>query len=356
MPEDERERTEAPTSRRREEARREGNVAISREVGTFFVILGGLIVLSMAGMWMVKGMSEFMKGSFSLAYFSKGGFDVAEIERLFKIASYRLFIVLLPVLVIPVFGIMAFIIQNGLIFTAKPLTPDISKIDPIAGLRKLFSITSLAELFKSILKVSILGYVVVGAVIKEWDHLPLLFDMDVVSSMAYMGKVTIKIMIRTVWVLAVIALLDYAFQRWSHERSLRMTREEVKEEMKETEGDPMVRARIRSIQRTLARQRMMQEVPNSDVVVTNPVHIAVALKYDREEAEAPVVVAKGKGLVAEKIKEIARKHGVPVVENKPLAQSLFKLVEVGMEIPVSLYKAVAELLAYVYRLNSKVVE
>ena len=157
----------------------------------------------------------------------------------------------------------------------------------------------------------------------------------------------------TAWVLAVIAVLDYVYQRWSFEKSLRMTKEEIKEEMKELEGDPIVKARIKSIQREMARKRMMQEVPKSDVVVTNPTHIAVALKYDREKAGAPVVVAKGAGHIAEKIKEIARKHGVPVVENKPIARNLFRYAEIGAEIPVALYKAVAEILAYVYRLKGK---
>ncbi len=356
MAEDERERTEQPTSRRREEARKEGNVAVSKEVATFFVVLGGLFVLSFFGVWMAQNLMEFMKISFQNYHAFRLNIDMDTIGILTRDTIFKIFTILLPVMFVPLFGVLAFLIQNGFILTGKPITPDLSKIDPVSGLKKIFSVEALAELLKSILKVSILSYVVVSAVVKEWNSLPLLIDMDVISFCAYTGSMALRIMTRTVWVLAVIALLDYLFQKWSHERSLRMTREEIKEEMKETEGDPLVKTRIKSIQRDLARKRMMQEVPNADVVVTNPVHIAVALKYDRKKAGAPFVVAKGAGLIAEKIKEIAKRHGVPVVENKPLAQSLYRLVDIGKEIPVSLYKAVAELLAYVYRLRSRVSE
>ncbi len=352
MADDDREKTESPTSRRLEEAREQGNLAISKEVGTFFTVLGGLIVISFLGIWMMEGLSAFMKAAFSGLSGTEMG--VHEMRDLFFRTTYRLFVILSPAFVIiPLFSVAAYLLQNGIVFSTKPLEPNMAKLDPISGAKKFFSVTSIAELFKSLLKIAVLGYVVYTSVAKEWRTLPSLVDMEVVSSMAYTGRVTLRILTRTVWVLAVIAVIDYAYQKWNYLRGLRMTKEEVKEEHKETEGDPLVRSRIRSIQRELARKRMMQDVPGADVVVTNPVHLAVALKYDRKSSRAPVVVAKGAGLIAERIKEIAREHDIPVVENKPLARSLFKFVEVGMEIPESLYRAVAEVLAYVYSLRPK---
>ncbi len=351
MAENDQERTEQASSRRREQARQEGNFAVSRELSSFFTILGALLVLYFAGTWMFMGLSDFMRGSF---HFVKVELTVKEVSALFQNISYKFFILILPALAIPLFGAASYLIQNGFALTTKPLAPDLKRIDPLSGVKRLFSLNSIVELVKSIVKVAVLSYVVYLTVLKEWNSLPYLVDADAVSSLYYIARTTFTIMTKTVWVLALIAILDYAYQRWSFEKGLRMSKEEIKEEMKETEGDPIVKARIKSIQRELARRRMMQDVPKADVVVTNPTHLAVALKYDRSKADAPVVVAKGAGLIAEKIKEIARENRVPVVENKPLARSLFKTVEVGMRIPVDLYKAVAELLAYVYRLKSRV--
>lgn len=348
---DDQEKTEQPTSRRREEARRDGNFAVSRELSSFFMIFSALVVLYFSALWMVTAASDLMQRSFTTL---PREMTVKDISGLFQGIGYRFFLIVMPVFLIPVFGAVSYAIQTGFGFTGKGLTPDISKLDPIAGAKRLISIKSVAELFKSILKITVLSYAVYGVVRSEWHTIPFLMDMDVMSTMAYMGKVCFRIMAKTVWVLAVIAALDYIFQRWTYEKSLRMSREEIKEEMKELEGDPFVKARIKSIQREMARKRMMAEVPKSDVVVTNPTHIAVALKYEKDKGGAPTVVAKGAGAIAEKIKELAKKHGVPVVENKPLARALFKIVEIGKEIPVDMYKAVAEVLAYVYRLKGKV--
>lgn len=350
MPENDQERTEQASSRRREQARQEGNFAISKELGTFFVILAGLAALYYSGAWMVTGVSEIMKGSFSV---HKGELTVKDISSLFQHISYKFFIIIAPILAVPVAGAVSYMLQSGFSFTGKSLSPDFNKINPVSGFGRLFSFNSIVELVKSVLKISILTYVVYVNVKGEWHNLPFLMDMDTASSMAYMAKVSFTIMLKTVWVLALIAGVDYAYQKWNFEKGLKMSKEELKEEAKELEGDPAVKARIKSIQRELARKRMMQDVPTADVVVTNPTHIAVALKYDKAKANAPIVVAKGAELVAEKIKEIARKHRIPVIENKPLARTLYKTVEIGKEIPAALYKAVAEILAYVYKLKAR---
>src|SRR3989304_2947149 len=282
------ERTEQATSRRREQARQEGNFATSREVSTLFMVAAGIVVLYFSSTWMYSGMAEVMKKYFHVM---KGDLTVVGVDVIFRDLTWSFLMIIAPALVIPAFGALSYILQNGLNFTAKPLSPDFNKINPLSGIKKLFSINAVAELVKSIL---------------------------------------------TVWVIAVIAVIDYGFQRWNFEKGLRMSKEEIKEEMKETEGDPLIKARIRSMQRDMARKRMMQEVPKADVVLTNPTHLAVAIRYDRAKANAPIVVAKGAGLIAEKIREIARKNNVPVLENKPLARSLYKGVKAGAEIPSAL--------------------
>ncbi|MEK6531049.1 MAG: flagellar biosynthesis protein FlhB [Deltaproteobacteria bacterium] len=350
MAENDQEKTEQPTSRRLDEARQEGKYAVSKELSSFLVMLGALIVFYFAGLWMTTGVAEFMRSSFAPF---RAELTAESAFELFKHVSLKFLVIVAPILAIPLFGAISYLAQTGFGFSGKPFEPDMERINPIPGFQRLFSLKSVVEVFKSIVKVSILSYVVYVNVKKEWLNMPFLVDMEVAASLYYIARVSFSIMVKTVWVLAVIAVLDYVYQRWEFQRGLKMSRDEIKEEAREMEGDPIVKSRIRTIQRDLARKRMMQNVPKADFVVTNPTHLAVAIAYDRKEANAPKVIAKGAGHLAEKIKEIARKHNVPVLENKPLAQGLYKLVEVGMEIPVSLYKAVAEVLAYVYRLKRK---
>ncbi|MCC6501706.1 MAG: flagellar biosynthesis protein FlhB [Deltaproteobacteria bacterium] len=350
MADNDQERTEQATSRRREQSYQEGNFATSKEVSTLFMVAAGVIVLYFSGLWMFSGLADVMKKCFHLY---RGELTVKELHTIFKDLSLSFLMIIAPALLIPIFGAISYVVQNGINFTAKPLAPDFKKINPLAGFKKIASMNSIAELVKSILKISVLTYVVFLAVKKEWLNMPVLIDMDVAASAAYIAKVSFAIMVKTVWVLVVIAAIDYAYQKWTFEKGLRMSKEEIKEEMKETEGDPIIKARIKSMQREMARKRMMADVPKADVVITNPTHIAVAIRYDREKGGAPIVVAKGAGFVAEKIRELARKSGVPVLENKPLARTLYKTVRIGMEIPADLYKAVAEVLAYVYRLRKR---
>jgi len=188
----------------------------------------------------------------------------------------------------------------------------------------------------------------------ELDNIVPIMDMEVWSILSYMGSVCFKIILRTSWVLIVLALLDYAFQRWNFQQEAKMSKQEVKDEFKQREGDPLVKSKIRQVQREMARRRMMEAVPKADVVITNPVHLAVAIEYNVQQMMSPKVTAKGSRLIAERIKEVAREYQIPVIEDKPLAQAIFSGVEIGQEIPVVFYKAVAEILAYVYRLKNKV--
>jgi flagellar biosynthetic protein FlhB len=243
--------------------------------------------------------------------------------------------------------------QVGFLVTTEPLVPKFERIDPIAGLRRLISFRSIFRLFVSLGKLAIVGGTIYLYLSRKINELPLLMDMAPMQVFVYMLKSMFMVMLLTALVLVVLAAIDYGYQRYQHERDLRMTPEQVREELKRTEGDPLVKARVRQIQRDLARRRMMQDVPKADVVVRNPTHFAVALKYEAKTMKAPKVVAKGMNLIAERILEIARENRVPTVENKPLARALYKMVDLGDEIPVKLYRAVAEVLAYVYQLKKR---
>lgn len=353
MADDGGERTEQPTSRKREEAKKDGNVLTSKEVATFSIILGGFVMLSLFGFYIAKGLASFMTEIFRMPAKAGSTMNMGELMNIFKDATYVMSRAFMPILILPVFIIAANILTHGITFTTKPLSPDFAKLSPAKGLKKIISIDSISELVKSILKISILSYVAISALRGKWNEIAAFSDAGITGVAVRSWHIALLVISRTLWVFALIAVLDYIYQKWHFEKGLKMTKEEVKEETKSTEGDPLVKSRIRSVQREMARRRMMADVPGADVVVTNPTHLAVALKYDTDKGAAPYVVAKGAGLVAKRIREIAVENGVPIVEDKPLARSIFSSVEIGGEIPVELYRAVAGLLAYVYKLKNK---
>jgi len=256
---------------------------------------------------------------------------------------------------LPILGVLVFVVivshvaQFGLLNAPEALSPSWSRIDPVEGFKRMFSPQAVAELLKGLLKMGIVAWVMWRTVMSEWEVLASMGSVSAWAMGSEMARGILNIGLRAGVVLAGLAIVDYLYQRWEHERGLRMTKDEVKEEYRQREGDPKVRARIRQRQREMARRRMMAAVPKADVVITNPEHLAVALKYDKANMAAPTVVAKGAGYLAAKIREVARRHSVEIVENKPLAQALYKMVEVGGQIPVELYRAVAEILAHVYR-------
>ncbi len=242
-------------------------------------------------------------------------------------------------------------LQVGFLFTSHPLKPDMNRINPVAGATRLFSPRALFELAKSMMKLLIVGWIAYKTLQSGYGLIiqaPAMAPLDMIGGV---GGMLLQLGWRCAMALLVLAALDYGYQRYDYEKNLRMTREEVRQEMKQMEGDPTVRGRIRQRQREMARSRMMQEVPKADVVITNPTTYAVAVRYETEGMSAPVVVAKGQRLVAQRIREIAVANGVPIVENKPLAQSLFRQVEIGQEVPSQFYEGIAEVLAFVYQLN-----
>lgn len=351
--EDKEQRTEQATPKRQRESREKGRVPKSREVSSVLVMIGSLLIFYFIGIESCKNMMNLTSSVFIRSAHLALSRD--SVNNLFQELIWRFFIIVSPVMIAAfVFGLMSSIMQTGgLIFSSEGLNLQFSKIDPIKGFGRLFSKQSLAELIKSITKIIVVGYIAYVTVKGELSNIPHLANLDMLQILTYIGSVSFKIFFRTILVLAVLAVIDYAFQKYDHEQSIKMTKEEVKKEQKEAEGYPQIKARVRSVQRDMARRRMMKAVPEADVVITNPLKLAVALKYDRGKMIAPTVVAMGAGYVAERIREIAGRENVPVVENKPLAQMLHKFVKVGEIIPDRFYKAVAEILAYVYRLKGK---
>ncbi len=346
------EKTEKATPRRREEARKKGQVARSRDVSAVFVLLAGFLTLYVCHTYVYSSIREMM--IYFLGQATSMQVDSATIGPLGVIAVKHLGVIVGPVLLaVFLMALLASYLQVGFVFSTKNLQPKLSKINPIAGFKRIFSRQGFMELFKSMAKIAIVGYMAYRTVRGEMTQVLPLMDQEVGQILGFVGKISFKILLNSCLVMFLLACLDYAFQRWEFERSLRMTKQEIKEEFKRTEGDPLIKSRIRSIQREIARRRMMAAVPKADVVITNPTHIAVALQYRVGEADAPEVVAKGAGIIAAKIKEIALENNVTLVEDKPLAQILYKTVDIGQNIPPNLYQAVAEILAYVYRLKNK---
>ena len=346
------ERTERATGKRRNEARKKGQVAKSREIPSVAVLLAALSVLYILSAYLWQQLSSVMVRSFqkigtlTLSPDNTLAFQMEILWWLFQILAPLL-------LAIMAVAVLSNYVQIGSLFSTEAIQPQWGRINPIQGFSRLFSKQSMVELLKSAGKFLIIGWVAYSTVEKELPEIRLLTEKEVGGIFSYVGLVSSRIVFKTLLVMIALAVLDYLFQRWSYEKSLRMTKREVFEEYKQSEGDPLIKSRVRSIQREMARKRMMAEVPKADVVITNPTHLAVALLYEREEMAAPRVVAKGAGWIAEKIKETAQAHGIPILENKPLAQVLYKTVELGQMIPSSLYQMVADLLAHVYRMKNR---
>ncbi len=346
------ERTEQATPKRREEAREKGQVAVSREVASAIVLGASLIYFYFGSGHLMEGIVEIMKATFRDA----GHISLSQenFHALMLTLVYKVFLLIFPLLLaVFIAGFLANVLQVGFMFSWEAVQPKLSKIDPFKGLKRLFSLRSLVELVKSLFKISVVGLIAYLVIIHEIPALFPLADQSIWGMLVFIGRVAFKIMMLTCFVLLVMALLDYLYQRWEFEKSIRMSRQEIKDEFKHTEGDPLIKSRIKRLQRDIARKRMMAGIPKADVIITNPTHLAIAIRYDQENMNAPVVVAKGAGHVAEKIKEIAAENKIPIVENKPVAQVLYKIANIGDMIPADLYRAVAEILAYVYRLKEK---
>lgn len=344
-------RSEKPTRRRLEKAREKGQVPRSKEVPLAAVLLGCLLLLLHFGQTILSRLELQMTTMLSSRIPSE--LTISYLSGMFKGVALDTGTVLLPVLLAALlFSVSANVMQGGVVLSTKTLGFHFEKLNPKNGLSRILSKNGLVELAKGLILLSLVSLISYNVVTRHLPLYPRLVLMDVKRLVYWTASISYDVFIRVAVLLVVIAVADYYFQKHRHSEQLKMTKQEVKEEFKEMEGDPLVKSRIRRVQREMSRKRMMADVPTADVVITNPTHYAVALSYKVDSMDAPKVVAKGVGFLAQKIKDLAQQNGIPLVENRPLAQSLYKSVEIGESIPASLYKAVAEILAYVYKAKS----
>lgn len=344
------EKTEQPSQRRLDQAREEGQVARSRELSTFVVLMAGA-----GGMWMMGAslsaqLTTLMRSGLTLdtglAFHSE-----LLLPRLYELSQQALLAFLPLLLLLLVVAVLSPLLFSGWLFSLKPLQPKLSKLDPWAGLKRMFAMHGLIEMAKAISKSLIVGGIGALVIWYNKDAILLLVTEPVKIAVSHLGYLLLLGFSLIMGGMLLIVAVDVPFQLWENNKRLKMTKEEVRQEAKEAEGDPQVKARIRSMQREMARRRMMAEIPTADVVVTNPTHYAVALRYSENGMRAPIVVAKGAYLLAQRIRDIALEHNVPILEAPPLARALHKYTDLGQTIPEALYTAVAEVLAYVYQLR-----
>ena len=351
------EKTEEATPKKLDDARKEGQVARSQELVTAF----SLITLFGTLKIFINFLVNHFVDSFSLIYNSIEVYSEGVFERNFGAmylneAMKRVLITALPMIAAAfVVGFAVNVFQVQWKPTAKPLEPKFSKLNPINGFKRMFSLDKLVELLKAIVKIAVVGFLAYSTFKDEIGLVSLVYGLDLFPAVILIGNVVINFGLKVSAVFLVVGVADYIYQKFKFAKDMRMTKQEIKEEFKQTEGDPKIKGQIRQKMREVSQRRMMQKLPEADVVITNPTHLACAIKYDKEISDAPVLVAKGADYLAQKIKEKAREYYIPIVENKPLARMLYHNVDLDEEIPEELYQMTAEVLAYVYSINGKAV-
>ncbi|MDR1960266.1 MAG: flagellar biosynthesis protein FlhB [Planctomycetaceae bacterium] len=352
MPEQNGDKTHEPTQRRRDQARQQGQVARSQDLASSVVLLVSFILLMTVGKQITELFLTYSHETIRETPWLDGDFQT--IIPFLQNSTFRF---MLPVsilfLLLMAAGVLVNYFQVGWIFSPEKLGFDFKRIDPIQGFTRIFSLQSAMRLFFGLMKIFICAGVAYSCVKGEINHILELIAVTEVSITGYTLNLLLWTGLKIAACLVILALLDYMYQWWKHEQDLKMTTQEIRDEMKETMGDPQIMSKRRQIQRQMAQQRMAESVPSADVVVTNPTELAIALKYDPDTMQAPVVVAKGAGFTAKKIRQLALESGIPIIERKPLAQALFRHVEINQPIPAEHFTAVAEILAYVYQLKGK---
>lgn len=352
MAEDAGEKSQDPTPHRRQQAREEGQVAQSQDLGSAALLMGGLLVLMGLGGAVVDYFARLL-----IAQLEGDAWVSADAQ--FVVEQWNTVVLGLGKVLLPVLGLLVLLgagvhlMQIGFLLLPDKLTPDLSRINPLSGLTRLFSIASFMRLTFGIFKVAVICAVAYNVLAKRQEDVLALTRLELPQIALYAWDIVLWTSLKIGLALFILAILDYGYQRWKHEKDLRMTPQEVREEMRNQQGDPQVISRRKSVQRQLAMNRMSSAVPKADVVITNPTELAIAVQYDPETMIAPIVVAKGAGVVAQRIRKLALEHGVPIVEKKPLAQALYKEVDLNHPIPDQMYAGVAEVLAYVYQLKGK---
>ena len=353
------EKTEPATQKKLEDARKEGQVAKSREIGNGLSMLALFLILKFWVGHIAVQMLEIFPNVYDripdVSVFYRGEMPVSDIRAVFTMMLAQTLVIIAPILLIGfVIAFLSDLVQVKWHPTAKPLQPKMSKLNPLKGFQKMFSANSLMELIKSIAKIVLIALISYNYLKDKWGLLFALYDMPLMQAINLAAETVVDLGIRISAVYMVIALADFAYQKVKFNNDMKMTKQEIKEEYKQQEGDPQIKGQIRQKMREASRRRMMQELPQADVVITNPTHYAVAIKYDPEVADAPVVIAKGEDYMAARIKEVARENKIEIVENKPLARMLYANVDIGQTIPPELYQAVADVLAFVYHLKGKI--
>lgn len=349
---DDSQKTEEPTARKLEEARKRGQVISSREVTSWAILFTATILILFAGPGIMSDMTDVLKKFIEQAHdlpSDGGGLKMLLQSLFFEIGK----LLILPLMLLAVVAVFSVLIQTGPLLTFEPLKPDISKISIIKGFGRLFSMKAIVELIKGVFKMIVVSAAIYIAMRPFFEGVEHFVGLELPQAMFDFETLFMKMMIATLIVLFFIALADYLYQRYDFMQKMRMSKQEVRDEYKQSEGDPQVKAKLRQLREAKARSRMMQAVPEADVVITNPTHYAVALKYDSKEMQAPVMVAKGADLIAARIKELAKENKVPVIENAPLARALYDSMEIDQVIPAQHWKAVAEVISYVFRLKGK---
>lgn len=350
------EKTEEASGKKLTDARKEGQVAKSQDLVTASALLTLFVILKIY----VGSIGTTFIETFSLYYsnidkYSKDDFTIRSAQELMQDSLFTIGKIVLPVFIAAIIvGLIVNIFQVKWSITAKPLQPKFSKLNPISGMKKIFSKDKLMELIKEVVKILVIVYIAYDTLNDHMDILLKLYDMDLNQSVFLIGNMVISLGLNISAVFIIIGFADYIYQKFKFRKDMRMTKQEVKDEYKQSEGDPQIKSKIRAKMREASQRRMMQRLPEADVVITNPTHFAAAIKYDKESAEAPILVAKGADFLAQKIKEIARENNIEIVENKPLARMLYYNVELEQEIPPELYQMTAEVLAYVYNLKKKI--
>lgn len=353
------EKTEPATQKKLDDARQKGQVAKSREIANGFGILALFLIIKI---WAGSMGTQFLE-VFSAVYnkipelvISWNGFGPEnDMSMMFDNMLVRVLVILAPILIVAVLvAFLSDVVQVKWVIAKKAMEPKLSKLNPISGFKRIFSVNSVAELVRSVAKLLIIGYVSYSYLKDKLSYVFMLYDLPLLQAVQLVAEVITELGIRISAVYIVLAFVDFGYQRYKFSKDMRMTKQEIKDEYKQSEGDPKVKGKIRQKMQEASRRRMMQQLPTADVVITNPTHYAVAIKYDPKVADAPLVLAKGADYLAARIKETAKEHHIEIVENKPLARMLYANVEVGQAVPPELYQAVAEVLAFVYKLQGKI--
>lgn len=347
------EKTEQATPKRKQDERKKGNVFKSQEIITVASLLIVFVALQNLGPLMLETLTDSINYFWSEAS-TRSTMTMGDVRQLFVQGAGVYLLCAMPLLLIAGLSAVVFtMFQTKGLFAAESFRPKFNRMNPIQGIKRVFSMRGFVQLLKSILKIVILGYVIYNQYMARFQELPRLMEMEFASVLFYGGRFLMDIVVNTGIIFAFLALADYLYQRWQFEKDLRMSKQELKEEYKQTEGDPQIKGKIRERQRQMAQSRMMANVPNADVIIRNPTHYAVAVRYDAEKNTSPVVLAKGADLVALRIIRVGEESGVMVVENRPLARGLYETVPLDREIPEEYFQAVAEVLAFVYSVEKR---